>query len=263
MRVLVWTVVVMAVVVGIDARGVASAPAALGTEPQQVHLALTSNLAQRTVSYATLQPVNESTVWYGTNATNLNRASNCTRRPFTDGGAWKRTIYLHECVMSDLKYETTYFYRVGEGTVVSRTFNFTTWRKHRADLTLAVFGDMGVVNARSLSPLKKELADGNYDMVLHVGGACVDKSVMFPFFPRFAGLAFCSCGCGCGCGLFFNSHVAAVAVVAVVVVVVAVVVAVLVVVAAAARAAVGGAPQSPICRGGEAVFVSVPKPAAS
>ncbi|EGD76186.1 hypothetical protein PTSG_11654 [Salpingoeca rosetta] len=174
-RVVLVTVVAVIVVATAGGRdGVASAaPVATqgsGTQPQQLHLALTNDLSQRTVSYVTLESTDRSVTTFGASPSQLTRRVNCTNRPFTDGGLTHRTIYLHECVLSNLDFATRYFYKVGDGDAVwSPVLNFTTWARDDPELTLAVYGDMGVINARSLKPLQQDLAEGGYDLILHVG----------------------------------------------------------------------------------------------
>lgn len=98
--------------------------------------------------------------------------ANCTQRVFVDGGSDHRAIHVHECVLAPLAAAQGYHYTVGDAASPenwSATFNFTTWADPVGELTLAVYGDMGVDNARSLPILQRDLAAGGFDAVLHVG----------------------------------------------------------------------------------------------
>ena len=57
----------------------------------------------------------------------------------------------------------------------SPTYNFSTIPAHSNwSPRLAVYGDLGVVNAQSLEQLIKETHDGMYDAILHVGDFAYD-----------------------------------------------------------------------------------------
>lgn len=64
-------------------------------------------------------------------------------------------------------------YRVGSSDGWSALYNFnatksgTDWQPR-----LAIYGDLGVDNAQSLSKLQKEVQGGQYDAILHVGEYC-------------------------------------------------------------------------------------------
>lgn len=51
----------------------------------------------------------------------------------------------------------------------STTYNFTTWQEPYPDLTIAFWGDLGVQNDVSQPYLVKDLQQGGFDMIIHVG----------------------------------------------------------------------------------------------
>lgn len=149
---------------------------AAASKPGQVHLGLGSTASERTVSFVTLQHIERSAVrFYPASSPTSVTVTNCTQRDFHDGGATKRRIVLHECVMAPLRDATVYMYQVGDALGGgasegwSQLFNFTTWHEPHPDLTLAVYGDMGVKNARTLPWLRRDLERSGFDAVLHVG----------------------------------------------------------------------------------------------
>eukprot|EP00049_Salpingoeca_infusionum_P005398 m.91691 g.91691 ORF g.91691 m.91691 type:complete len:499 (-) comp12957_c0_seq3:2036-3532(-) len=137
---------------------------------EQIHLALTQDMSERTVSFVTQMQLNQSTsVSFGTSPSTLSKTSPCSQRAFVDGGSAHRTIYLHECLMSPLSYDTRYYYQIGNANAQSAVLNFTTWKETDPEISMAVYGDFGLINSRSMQPLLKNLTGGTYDMVLHVG----------------------------------------------------------------------------------------------
>lgn len=61
-------------------------------------------------------------------------------------------------------------YRVGSADGWSALYNFNATRNGTEWAPrFAVYGDLGVDNAQSLSKLQKEVQSGQYDAILHVG----------------------------------------------------------------------------------------------
>ncbi|XP_014257303.1 acid phosphatase type 7-like isoform X2 [Cimex lectularius] len=87
----------------------------------------------------------------------------------------KHTQYIHRVTLPGLMPKTKYSYYCGSNLGWSDEFwfitvdNSTNWSPH-----LAVFGDMGNVNARSLPYLQKDTHNNVYDALLHVGDFAYD-----------------------------------------------------------------------------------------
>ena len=96
---------------------------------------------------------------------------------FVDGGAEGRSQYIHTVTMTDLEPETYYLYRVGSSQGWSDLF-FT--RTHPAGTdwapTIALYGDLGNENAASLPFLQRDISEGSYDLVIHVGDMAYDMA---------------------------------------------------------------------------------------
>lgn len=115
-------------------------------------------------------------------------------RIFNDGGSQKRKIAMHQVILNGLKPNQTYKYlnhlssfksylkfniifryHCGSQYGWSSVYFFktmpttATWSPR-----LAVFGDMGNVNAQSLPRLQEETMLGFYDAILHVGDFAYD-----------------------------------------------------------------------------------------
>ena len=86
---------------------------------------------------------------------------------------YKRTIGIQER-WSDYVFSD---YRVGSNSCGwSDLFEFSTFPSYDENWspTLALYGDMGNVNAVSLPTLQKEAQSGKYDLILHVGDFAYD-----------------------------------------------------------------------------------------
>ena len=61
-------------------------------------------------------------------------------------------------------------YRVGSADGWSALYNFNATKSGTAwQPRFAIYGDLGVDNAQSLSKLQKEVQGGQYDAILHIG----------------------------------------------------------------------------------------------
>jgi len=64
-------------------------------------------------------------------------------------------------------------YRVGSSDGWSALYNFNATKNGTAwQPRFAIYGDLGVDNAQSLSKLQKEVQGGRYDAILHIGQYC-------------------------------------------------------------------------------------------
>ncbi|XP_077516899.1 acid phosphatase type 7-like isoform X3 [Amblyomma americanum] len=140
----------------------------LYVEPEQVHLSYGALPTQMVVTWTTFHPTNESVVEFGENG--LDRRATGYSSKFYDGGSERRLIFIHRVVLEDLRPGAFHVYHCGSRMGWSATFWF---RSKNASAhwspRLAVFGDMGNVNAQSLPFLQEEAQKGTIDAALHVG----------------------------------------------------------------------------------------------
>lgn len=96
---------------------------------------------------------------------------------FVDGGVEHRKQYIHRVTLRNLKPKTKYIYHCGSDKGWSDEFWFYTVDPSPSYVAkLAVYGDMGNVNAQSLPRLQKETQDHEYDAILHVGDFAYDMN---------------------------------------------------------------------------------------
>ena len=117
-------------------------------------------------------------VAYGLSA-DLDMSANGTSELFVDDGFERRHITIHRVLLSDLKPNQTYAYQCGSPVDGwSSMYSFTTRPDGEAARAwsprFAVYGDMGNVNAQSLTRLQRETFMGMYDAILHVGDFAYD-----------------------------------------------------------------------------------------
>ncbi|KAI3383886.1 hypothetical protein SNEBB_008838 [Seison nebaliae] len=156
-------------------------------QPTQIHLALTNQDDEMSVTWNTITPVNDSMIQFGLSLDeplpfNINQVR---REVFIDGGAKKRLQFVYFGIMKPLKLGQRYFYRVGSPTGGWSAVYYFIHRRfaagqeiHSSDLPLrlAVFGDMGNVNAQSLPRLQTEVLANHFDAILHVGDFAYDMA---------------------------------------------------------------------------------------
>ncbi|KAH9374363.1 hypothetical protein HPB48_013407 [Haemaphysalis longicornis] len=127
------------------------------------------------VTWTTFDPTNESVVEFGEQSLDHRAIGNSSK--FYDGGNERRLIIVHRVVLEDLTPGTTYVYHCGSRLGWSALFRFRAKNASAAwSPRLAVFGDMGNVNAQSLPFLQEEAQKGTIDAALHVGKqACLSQ----------------------------------------------------------------------------------------
>ena len=136
------------------------------TQPQQVHLSFGFELNDIMVTWSTQHPTYSSVVQYSHNQLDYIDAKGYQTK-FSNGN---NTQFIHRVLLSDLKHDTEYFYRCGNDIGGwSNLFRFNTVPLNNWSPKLAVYGDMGVTNAKSLPYLQQIAQDKKIDAVLHVG----------------------------------------------------------------------------------------------
>lgn len=111
--------------------------------PQQVHITQGDLVGKAViVSWVTPSEPGSSTVLYGTKEYKYKNAANGIVTTYkyynyTSG-------YIHHCTLKNLKFDTTYFYKIGEGNT-TREFSFSTPPRPGPDTpyTFGVIGDLG------------------------------------------------------------------------------------------------------------------------
>ncbi|XP_017852644.1 acid phosphatase type 7 isoform X3 [Drosophila busckii] len=147
-------------------------------QPEQVHLAFGETVLDIVVTWNTRDNTNESICEYGIDEIDefLVKAAHGPKK-FVDGGARKATQYVHRVTLGKLQENTTYLYHCGSGLGWSAVYWFHTGFQHNNWIpSLAIFGDMGVVNAASLPALQRETQMHMYDAILHVGDFAYDMA---------------------------------------------------------------------------------------
>lgn len=146
-------------------------------QPEQVHLSLGPVDNSMTVTWSTFNETGESVVEYGLQDKFDLVASSNNSQLFVDGGVEKRKQYIHRVQLFNLKPKTKYIYHCGSDLGWSEEFWFVTTDPSPSYVAkLAVYGDMGNVNAQSLPRLQKETQEHEYDAILHVGDFAYDMN---------------------------------------------------------------------------------------
>lgn len=140
-------------------------------QPRHVHLAYGEFTDEVVITWSTLDDTKDSQVEFGTNVFKLDqKVTNGTLDYFPNAPSGGPNVqYIHRVHLTNLEPGTTYYYHVGGIQGWSPVFAFKTFTTEQYPLSLAVFGDMGVVNARSLTRLQEEAHQSMYDAILHVG----------------------------------------------------------------------------------------------
>jgi len=144
-------------------------------QPQQTHIAAGDTPDKIIVVWSTFNDTSDSTVIYGKNGQLDEKAVGSSTR-FTDQGPEKRFQFIHKVILKGLTPKTNYTYKVGSSVSgYSTAFTMKTWPSG-ADWSpsMAIYGDLGVDNAQSLTRLQAEAATGMYDAILHVGDIAYD-----------------------------------------------------------------------------------------
>ncbi|XP_044733329.1 acid phosphatase type 7-like [Chrysoperla carnea] len=146
-------------------------------QPEQIHLSLSDNSRDIIVTWSTPDKTfGKSIVEYGVDKINLRSVG--YRKKFVDGGKAKRAQYVHRVTLTDLKANTTYKYRCGGEQGWSPIFWFKTFPDGDNWIpNIAIYGDLGNEEGRSLPQLQKEAQDGLYNAIIHNGDFSYDMDM--------------------------------------------------------------------------------------
>ncbi|XP_064480841.1 acid phosphatase type 7-like [Ornithodoros turicata] len=139
------------------------------TQPQQVHLSYGASPAEVMVTWVTFSPTNVSTVEYGPWVFEQR-----VRGTVTEFKVARRTLFVHRVLLTKLVPGTYYHYHCGSSDGWSAHYVFHTLPLGPRPPKVAVFGDMGNANARSLGYLQEQVQAGDIDVALHIGDFAYD-----------------------------------------------------------------------------------------
>lgn len=148
--------------------------------PEQIHLSLAgTDRSVMGVTWVTLTG-DVSVVEYGTTETTLTSIVKGSTSTYKDGG-WRGVI--HYGTMTGLLPGTTYYYRVGDGSVWSDTYSFTTFTKDKSVLNFGIVADMAydTNSDDTVASLTTLVNEGKIDVIIHSG----DISYADGFEPHF------------------------------------------------------------------------------
>ncbi|KAK2561166.1 Acid phosphatase type 7 [Acropora cervicornis] len=139
-------------------------------QPEQIHLSSTGNPSEVIVTWVTLSSTKFSIVEYNKVGFPLTMRAFGSITKFVDGGTEHRVLFMHRVKLTGLIADQVYEYHCGGLDGWSAIFSFKTFKPGvNWSPRLAVFGDLGSVNAKSLSYLQEETQSGHFDAILHVG----------------------------------------------------------------------------------------------
>lgn len=153
--------------------------ASTSNTPEQVHLSLGGQEGDYVVTWVTQNATLTSILRCGYEAGSWTQFIAGDQDVFVDGGWNKRRIYIHRVTLKNLPEKRVVYYQVGSASNDesdwSQIFKFRTLpRGSTWSPRFAVYGDMGLDNARSMPSLLKDANGGELDMVLHVGDFAYD-----------------------------------------------------------------------------------------
>lgn len=140
-------------------------------QPEQIHISSTGDPTEMMITWVTMAESVKSVVEYGERyKLPLNMKTFGSATKYKACGWKKRIIYMHRVKLEGLTPGSGYDYRVGSSDGWSALYNFNATKAGTAwQPRFAIYGDLGVDNAQSLSKLQKEVQGGRYDAILHVG----------------------------------------------------------------------------------------------
>lgn len=166
--------------------------------PEQLHLSLGLRATEVYVTFATIGEVSDATVNY---CRVDNSSDECIDKgrivetarivwpvqatdskwlSITKGPGW-RNLYNYRARMNYLEPGHTYKYQVRTHTKTGSTFYSSSYRFKVKDIsnpetqvTLALYGDLGLINGQSIPRLTDDVDRGKYDAIIHNGDFAYD-----------------------------------------------------------------------------------------
>jgi len=150
-------------------------PPILSVQPRHVHLAIGDKEDTFSVSWSTINKTDESIVIVYNEGEELRFTGLSTL--FVDGGPKKASQWIHKVTVYGLESNRSYRYVVGSSDGWSDVLIMQTLPSGRNwSPMFAMFGDMGNDNAVSLPYLQREVGEGVYDAIIHVGDMAYDMA---------------------------------------------------------------------------------------
>ncbi|TYZ67987.1 hypothetical protein PybrP1_012498 [[Pythium] brassicae (nom. inval.)] len=145
--------------------------------PQQLHLAYAGapTGSGMTISWATFAAVPDSSVWLGSSAFTLERATAVVITSASYYSEGDYSLVHHHATVSGLQPNTKYFYKVGsagDAAFQSEAFSFTTARAPSdsgAPFTVAVYGDHGDGKFAAATTEYVNALGAQIDFIYHIG----------------------------------------------------------------------------------------------
>jgi hypothetical protein len=139
-------------------------------KPEQIHLSLGANPTEMVVTWTTFTKPKVSTVKYNKIGGQVHTAN--AETTYFDDTEYK--AYIHRAKLTGLEPGISYDYKCGSDEVWSEVFKFKAIKSSNFSPRLAVFGDLGHENGRSIPQLKADVQSGLYDAILHIGDIAYD-----------------------------------------------------------------------------------------
>ncbi|XP_014781554.1 acid phosphatase type 7 isoform X2 [Octopus bimaculoides] len=140
--------------------------------PEQIHIAYGEDYSM-IITWSTFKSGLNTIVKYGTDS--LSHVAYGKAQRFINPDLYFHTQYIHVVTVPNLQPGVKYIYRCGSPQGWSEQFSFTAKRNDSSWAPMiALFGDMGSVNAQSLPRLLKEVKQNLYDSIFHVGDFAYD-----------------------------------------------------------------------------------------
>nr|CAD7394660.1 unnamed protein product [Timema cristinae] len=138
-------------------------------QPDQIHISYGDKATEMVITWSTGRRTEFSCVEYGLGNLELIESA-FKMTPF-------RKQYIHRVKLTNLKPNSVYAYHCGSEKGWSPVFWFKTRPPGQSwSPALAVYGDLGYHNARSLPHLQNEVQRGFYDAVIHAGDFAYDMN---------------------------------------------------------------------------------------